>query len=254
MSNLTIEDSLGAIYAFPESFWIKDVSWKIRSIARARAYASGGRDTGDGFLDSRVITIEGALRADSLAALETAERLLKVAIIKAGKLRVSDDTVRRYITVKGAMIAESYLGDYRFEKPMTITYLAEFPFWEDDTESPSTVTIGATPTDFTVDNSGSDFLVYPVITITANQAVPVPSVTLKNLSDGGMALIYNDPFFVVGDVVIIDSRAGTVRRNNNNTINYLTTPRFLRLQAGVNNIRYEGANCTIKFAWRKVYL
>ena len=88
----------------------------------------------------------------------------------------------------------------------------------------------------------------------ADQAADVPSVSLKNLSDGGMLLGYNDPYFVIGDTLVIDCGEGTVKRNGNDTIAYLTTARFLRLQPGVNTFRYEGANCTVRVKFRKVYL
>jgi hypothetical protein len=113
MSQLTLTDATGAVYTFPLSFYLKGHDWGVRTNVGQMAYARGGRDVGDGYLNSRVITIEGALRGDSLAALETAERALKLAILKGGKLSVTDDTVSRYITVKSPVGSESYMGDYR---------------------------------------------------------------------------------------------------------------------------------------------
>ena len=162
-AHLTLTDANGAVYNFPPSFWLKDHSWGVRSNMRQRAYAHGGRNTGDGYLESRVITIDGALRADTLALLETAERALKLAVLKGGRLTVSDDTVSRYIDVQAPKAGESYIGDYRNERPITITLIAEDAVWKDLTETTKTEVIAATPTDFTVDATGADTLIYPII-------------------------------------------------------------------------------------------
>jgi hypothetical protein len=254
MSQVTLTDANGTLYTFPLDFFVKTHDWEVRSGVSERAYAHGGRDTGDGYLKSRIITVEGALRDDTLAGLDTKLLALRRAVLKGGDLRVTDDTVSRYIRVRAPKASEQFIGDYRNERPIVISFLAEDVFWKDDTETTVTKVAAAAIEDFTADATGSHALIYPVIQIVADQGVDVPSVSLKNLSDGGMSLVYADQFFVQGDTVTIDCGEGTVTRNNNDTISAMTTARFLRLQPGVNDLRYEGAAATVKVKFRKVYL
>jgi len=250
---LRLTDANDNIYNFPPSFWITDDGSSQTQNIRNKAYAAGGRNIADGYLQARTILVEGALRADTLATLETAKRNLVKACFAGGKLSVVDDVVKRYIIVSNAMFDSSYQGDYRLEIPFPISFLAENPFWQDATEIED-INIVAGNDEFTIDNSGSDFLIYPVIEILADQGVALPGIKLTNASDGGMSCEYNDPNFVQNDLLEIDCRNGTVKRNSNSTIEFFNPARFLRLQNLVNTIRYEGNACTITFKYRKVYL
>ncbi len=107
---------------------------------------------------------------------------------------------------------------------------------------------------FTVDNSGSDDILFPTIEIIANQAVDVPTVFLRNQTDGNMVFKYVNADFISGATLTINCEEGTVKLNNSDSIEYVTEARFLRLQPETNTIEYEGAACTINVKFRKVYL
>ena len=250
---LRLIDLNGNTYNFDNDFWLTTDSWSVTRNIINRSYAHGGRNTADGFIEARQITIEGAIRADTLAELETKNRALQKAIIKGGYLYVSDDTVDRFILVSSGMIDSSYQGEYRNEKPITINFIAENPFWQDDAET-NDISIVTGNENITVDNSGSDDMVFPVIQIDADQGEDLPSIKMTQKSDGVSIFEYNDPNFVQGDSVVIDCQAGTVKRNNNNSIEFFTVARFIRLQNVDNTIAYEGGAATITFKFRKVYL
>lgn len=255
-ANLYLIDVQGNRYDFPPSFWLGADSWKASSDVKKIPFANGGRDTGDGFIEPRSIVVQGAIRADNLAAFETALRAFKKAIKRGGALYVSDDPVSRYITVRAPQVESAYIGDYRIEHPAAVSFIVEYPFWEHATETIVTSGTGALidQEEFDADNSGSDDLALPIITITADQGVDLPSVKLVNLTDGGMVFEYNDPNFRQGDVLEINSKLGTVKRNGNSTIEYVTQGRFPRLQPQVNTFRYEGGDCSLDMVWREVTL
>lgn len=254
MSNLYLIDADNNRYDFPEDFWIQEFPYRNTTNVINIAFAHGGRDTADGFLESRNITVSGALRADTLAELETKERAFHKAILNGGKLYVSDDTVTRYLEVTAADVPYAYIGDYRLEKPVDVLFIVTYPFWQSDTLN-SQIEIVSDGDSFTIDNSASDVFSYPVITIEADQGADLPSIYLRNNGDGGMIFEYKDSNFAIGDILEIDSRKGTVKRNGNNSIENLTQARFLRLQNHASNtLYYEGDDCTITVDWREVYL
>jgi len=254
---LRLVDADDNIYNFPDSFWIKDEGWQVSSNVKNIAFAAGGKDTADGYLQSRTILIEGQLRASDKYTLESRFRDLQRAVLSAGRLFVIGDVVNRYIEVSAPMVNSNYSNDYRLEKLYNITYLADYPFWQDtiETEIERIIdfTTGLSET-FQIDNSDSDFLVKPTIKIEADQGYDLPSIRLTNLSDAGMFFLYENSDFVQGDTLIIDCNAGTVKKNGVDTVAYFTTPRFLRLQNTNNSIIYEGNPCTITFSFRRVYL
>lgn len=250
---LSLVDADSNTYNFPPAFWLGDDSLDFSQQVQNIAFAAGGKDISDAFPQARTIIVTGALRANSLAEFETAKRAFSKAILKGGKLYVSDDTVSRYLQVSNPQIKSSYIGDYRLEHPATVSFLVELPFWQDDTET-SDVNIVTATDEFEIDVSDSDFIVFPVITIEADQATNIPLVKITNLSDGGMAFTYTDPNFVIGDTLIIDCIAGTVKRNGNDTIAFFSPAKFLRLQDVVNTIKYEGSAATVTFSYRKVYI
>jgi hypothetical protein len=62
--------------------------------------------------------------------METAARALHQALIQGGNLQISDDQVSRYIEVSAPDVDMSWFV-YPYDKPITINFLAEFPFWQD---------------------------------------------------------------------------------------------------------------------------
>jgi hypothetical protein len=249
---LTLTDSEGNAYNFPNDFWIKSEPVNTNKNVVNRTYAAGGKNIADGFLGPKQITIGGAIRADTLAEFETKKRAFSYAMLKGGQLTVSDDTVSRYIEVKDADF--EFDTGYRTEEKIEVVFLAESPFWLDSALTTEENIVAGDST-LTITPTGSDFIIFPVIEIENDQGVDNPGVFMRNTSDGSMSFTYNDSDFLDGDILIMDSEAGTLQKNNNNAMENLQLPgRFLRLQPFANTIEYEGAACTIRFKYRKVYL
>lgn len=249
---LTIEDVDGNVYSFLKSFWLTTDPASARTSVKDLMYAHGGVETGDKFVGARSITIVGELFADSGAALETLLRALTQAVLKGGELRMTTDTVSRHIDVSTLSIDSEWLHWPNYKR-VDVTFGAVFPFWEDDAETTLTQVVAGDDT-VVVDASGSDHIVMPVIEVDADQGVDVPSVKFVNVDDGGLTFEYNNPSLVSGDVLVIDSTKGEITRNANDAIEFLIGGAFVRLQPRSNSISYEGAACTIKVKYRKVYL
>lgn len=250
---LQLTDADNNVYSFPPDFWLGDDSWRKSINVENRAFANGGVDTGDGFLEARIITIEGYIRADNLEDFNNAIAECNKAILRGGKLTVSDDTTSRYIVVSGAANQTAYIGAYRLERPYSISFVALFPYWEETTEAIVSQTV-ADGDEIFVDNSGSVDMVLPIISFDADQGSDVGSVRLTNVSDGGMAFEYINADFKQNAILIADSKEGTVKLNSNDSISFVTGRRFLRLQPTNNKLVYEGGDCTISIAFRKVSL
>lgn len=248
---LTLTDANSNVYNFPEDFWISNDSWDTNKNMVNRFYAAGGRNIADGFLTPRVITITGQIRADSRAAYETKYRAFIQAVLKGGTLTISNDTVSRYISVNypGANNGQEEGQQY---KEISIDFIAEDTFWYDSTETVST-NILAGDDSFSVDTTGTDFIINPTIVIDADQSADVPSAKITNVSDGGAVFTYNDTAFIQGDIVTVNSETGQVDRNGGLTPDKFSGV-YIRLQPGSNTINYEGAACTVLVKYRKVYL
>jgi len=248
---LTLIDDSGNSYTFPEDFWLRDFNLPTNISIKNYTFNAGGRNTADGYPQARQITIQGRLRGDSLSALETKKRAFFFATFKGGKLQMSDDTVSRYIYVKFPDFSDG-IGDWRYSENITITFIAENPFWMDSAQT--TVTKIVTGNDsITVDATGSDFLMFPTIEIENDQSVDNPTVKMYNQDDGSGFFEYADIAFLDGDLLVINSELGTIKKNSNDAFNGFVTPRFLRLQPQSNTFQYEGAACTIRIKYRKVY-
>lgn len=251
VSYMKLTDDNGTIYSFPPSIFLKSQKISVNSSIQKLLYAHGGREIADGYLQPRQIILEGSLYADSLAAFETKKRALVQAILKGGKLAISNDTVSRYISVR--LIDYDPDMEYQTFDNISISLIAEFPFWEDLTETTQTEVVTGNDS-FVVDTTGADDLILPVIEVDADQSVDVPSIKMYNYNDGGLAFEYNDARMFAGDIVIFDSRLGTVFKNGVDAMVNFNPPYFIRLQPGSNTIYYEGAAATVRIKYRKVYV
>lgn len=253
--NLVLTDEASNVYNLPGSFWIESDPVTIQKNPLNSAYAAGGKNIADEFPGIRTITINGTIQEDTEAAFETAKRSFCLAVLKGGWLTKSADVVSRRIWVDNPDIDWGVLESSKLQD-VTITFLAEFPFWEDATETEDENILAGNDT-VTITTTGTDFLIRPIIEIEADQGVDIPGTILRNIDDGNMECSYDDVTFVSGDLVEIDCKEGTVTRNGGDSKEYFCVNNpgsFLRLQPGTNDIEYEGNACTLRFKYRKLYL
>jgi hypothetical protein len=253
---LILTDDNGNVYNFNSTFFIKEEALDSRSSITDRLYANGGRDTGDGGAPARKITVEGQLQAVDKTDFETQLRALNIARKKGGLLSIHNDVVSRSIEVRhGKQTPEwkYYNTDPGggFVKQITIAFECEFPYWEDTAFITDSNTLAGDGT-FATDCTGSDDVVLPIITITATD--DCPSIKITNLDDGGMYFEYNNPQFVAGSVLVVDSAMGTITLNGNDARSYIMPgSAFLRLQMMNNNFNYLGAACVIIVSYKRCY-
>jgi phage-related protein len=250
---LTLIDDDSNAFTFEKDFWLKDYDLNVNVSMQNYTYAAGGRNTADGYPKSRQITISGILWAETLAELEAKRRLIFQACLKGGKLQKSDDTISRYIYVKYANFSYSQ-GGWRNAENITITFIAEFPFWQDSSLTTYEIVTPSGLFSFNVDATGSDFVILPLIEFENTEGTASPNVNLSNDTDGGVSFEYQDASFIADDLLEVDSALGTVLKNSSNAVEYATKPWFLRLQPSVNTFTYTGSLLTIRIKYRKVYI
>jgi hypothetical protein len=256
--NLILVDDDNNIYNFTDDFWTKSKPLTINRSYEHRTNNAGATDVSDGMPKERIITIEGLLWAkdNSLTTFETADRALKKACLKGGKLYYSDDEVSRYMEVKLADIDESE-SDGRTQRQYSITFNAEVPFWQDETETNDINVMTGNPfipDTFTIDFSDSDWLYIPQIKIEANKGSNVPSVVLQNNSDSNKRFTYTNANFTVGKTFIINGRTGIVTLEGVDDFAHMVAPwQYLRLLNKSNTFEYTGNACTITVTYRKLY-
>jgi phage-related protein len=248
---LILTDSAGTPYNFPLSLFISADPVSTRSSIKDFLYAHGGKQIGDGFISSRQLTIDGVLMADDKSTFDMAYRSLIEACLKGGKLSVSDDATK-FIQV-GTPHFDTKWDHYPNAKAITIMFDCVFPFWQDTSITTSTHVLAGNGT-FTVDTTGTDSLIMPVIEIDSDQGVDVPTIKLQNLTDNGLSIEYDNLNFLSGNILVLDSSQGTATLNNSPAMDSFVSGAFIRLQPGVNSFVYTGAACTIKVMYRKLYL
>lgn len=241
-------------YNFSREMGIKSMPLSLNRSYEHRTDSAGGVDIADGKPKERVISIEGFLRAEdgTIESFEPLDRALKKACLKGGKLYYSDDPVPRYLEVKLADIDESTV-DYRAERQYNITFNAEVPFWQDETETVGVNVMTGNGT-FTIDFSGSDYLFVPEIKIEANRGSNLPSIILQNNSDSNKNFTYTNAAFTVGKTFIINGRTGIVTLEGTDDFAHMVVPwQYLRLLNKSNTFAYTGNACTITVTYRKLY-
>jgi hypothetical protein len=248
---LKLTDSESNVYNFPLSFWIKADPLQINKNIVNLAYTAGGKNTGDGFPTVRVITIGGIIRGDTKAAFETRKRNFSNACLKGGWLTKNENEVARRIWIDYADYEWGEEGGEQLQAVQAV-FTAPYAFWEDSTQTIDLDVVAGNDT-LTIDASGSDYELKPIIQIDADQASDVHDILFRNDSYGGIEFEYNNSSFDSGDILVIDCDTGQITRNGGSEPEYFDGA-FLRLLADSNTIQYEGNACTIRFKYRKVYM
>ncbi len=249
---LTLEDYNGNVYSFDGSFNIREEQFDINNQYIKLGYAPGSQNIADKMPNSRVVTVTGTLQEDTPALFETAYSALKKACLKGGYLRKQNDEIDRYIEVELSSFNPGFEQGQQFREDVSINFIAKDVFWFDTTETEDEFTVDDGD-EIQVDASDSEFILYPVIEFEADQGFDLPGVLLRNNTDGGMVMIYNNSAFVQSDLLAINCKTGTVLLNSNDSISNFSEA-FLRLQPDVNNLIYEGNTCTLRVKYRKAYL
>lgn len=134
---------------------------------------------------------------------------------------------------------------------MSVSFVSAEPFFEDGTATSVDQVCSYNPTAWSHTNSGT-VLVYPTITILANQGTDVVAPALTNSTTGKTSTYAGT--VSSGNSLVIDCANFTVANNGTSDFaNFSGT--FLWLNAGSNSMSYAGANaCTVRIAYNPRYL
>jgi len=134
---------------------------------------------------------------------------------------------------------------------VSITFLAADPFWYSKTEQEKNQAITSSPKlfDFVI---GGKMETWPIITIENN--ADNFSFVLMNKTDSDRYSTVDDAGAGSGTTIVIDTKAGTVKRGATNIISAFSGL-FLRLLGGrTNEFSYIGANCDIKMEYFEAWI
>jgi len=238
--SLTLTDELLNVYTFPATFKVTGFNWKKKIRQVPIAFRDGGDEIGDKKLDTRVLSIEGIIsdNATYAATMATINSWLYKTNLKLSI------TAGKHINVKSISDVNNtfYEGGFFRLSKLKFNCICPDPFFYTDAVVTTTKVIAVSPYVFNITNS-SLFDVLPVFVIT--NAVDNFDLNVENATDVGKYFKYTDPGFVALKVLTVDNKAGTVRINGINSIQYYSGS-WLRLLPGVNTIVYTGLGCSLK--------
>lgn len=239
---MDLVDINGVVYTLDPTFTVKSYSFKKRSRTMNIAYRDGGKNVGDSMVDIRKIDVEGIIGGTDAADYRIKLNAL-FSVVNKTDLKLYIDA-GKYINV--AIVSDINHGFFEgaFNRASKISFscICEDPFFYYDTVDTTTTTIIATPTQFTITNSGL-YDLFPKIIITA--AATISTLQLKNMTDDNNYFSYVDAAFLSGESVEMDSDAGTLFKASVNVIDKMSG-NFLKLLPGANLFEYTGAACAIQ--------
>lgn len=231
-------------WILPDNAWISGVPFTVRRKENARALQHGVIDTGDGKVSGRTVELTVIVNENSSAAY--------FAMMDKVKRWLYKRDLRLYVTLN-RYINLTMLYQFKEEFIPGLTnrcssVKAEFKcddpfFYDDDVKS-------VTGTDVLTVNNIGNVDAPPVITATASGAVP--SVKITNAANGRMCA-YQDPQFITGKTLVIDTAQAKVERDGVNTINAFSGT-FHSLEVGNNVFTVEAADCAIKISYTPRWL
>ena len=245
---MKLTDALGNVYTFPANFRVNGFNWKKKTRITEVAFADGGDETGDNKQSTRLIEIEGVL-ADNATYFTTQNTLNSWLIKKDMKLCINSGTYINVKTIGGASYS-FFDGAYGRVSKVKFSCICTDPYFYSDTLTVVSTLITTIPQTITLVNS-SLFSILPIYTITniANN----PSVIIENTTDGGNFFSYTDAAFLAGDVLIVNTLDGTVKKNGINVIlNFLGS--FPRIIAGTQILLVNSASATLDISYRNAEL
>ncbi|MBW1989748.1 MAG: phage tail family protein [Deltaproteobacteria bacterium] len=243
MSLIITDTENSVLYTFPADFDLHswdDRDFSARTKVAERFGRDGGAEVSDKAVSPRRVKVRGAHHAVSAAALKSFLDTLVAALRNRGEaFRFSWET--------GFYINVSHVTGFsakRFSRGLAyksveieFTLNCPDPFWYAVTpDSAGPVSITASPQEVSFTCTGTQ----PAwLSVQMDPSGPWPSVLVENLTDGQNGFWYADPAFGSGNQLVVDSAAGTVRRDGMNTIRHFTGG-FLRVLPGGNTLRITG--------------
>jgi len=243
-------DSLGQEYTLPKTFELRNDPSNRRSSLLDLAFTHGAKDISDGMFAHKFIEISGKIWADTDAEYNTKWDALAEHLIKED-VRIQNRD-RQINLLKVVDISHTYPSQVGFHYgEVVISFLAADPFWYGKTAQEKHTSVTSSPKSFQHDIGGK-VMVEPIITIENN--ADNFNFTLINKTDNDRTFQIIDTGAGSGTTIVIDCKAGTVKRGTTNIISKFSGL-FLRLLGGrTNEFSYTGANCNITIRYFEAWI
>ena len=225
----------------------------IRAKAEKRGYSHGSTITGDGYIDGKKIKlgflISGKTQDDYDYKLN---ELLRIFYQRNYTLSAGPDNGFYNVACMASGKAKWVKGYQGLRAEVDITLLLADPFRYAETEAKKACAF-TEPTNqnkaISIYNAGS--VDVPLII----ELIPTKSmadVTVKHV-ESGRAMRIADTLLTAPATLIVDTKAGTVRRGTFNAINAFSG-QFLTAKPGRNNYEISGSDGKVVFKWRNRWL
>lgn len=247
---LKLIDSAENEYIFPKGFSIIDIPTQKRSSVVQVAYTHGAKDIGDGKIAERIIKITGKLWENTQTEFFiTWSNIIRELSKENFQLEYFGKRINIIRTIN---IAEAF--DERLWYPFsTIEFdcLAVDPFWYSVDKTIKQFTASSSPYFFSFTSIGN-IESFPIIKVKNN--ANNFDFKIYNMSDAESYFRLQDSGATAGKEIIIDCKAGTVKRDGTDVIQYFSGE-FIKVLGGrENQIKYEGANANIAIEYYEAYL
>lgn len=232
--------------ALPYKFKLEssgDIS--VRSKTEKRAYSHGSTLTGDGYIDGKTIKLSFNVSGKSMDDFNAkVNDLYKVLCGKDYKLSIGNET---YWNVAGlSKITSKFINGYQFIKAdITASLLLSDPFrYGAYHEKNIEVSTSASDLEVTVNNTGS--VMTPLI-FTFIPKTTMNDITVKHV-ETGKSMRIADTLLTNPATLTVDTKAGTVRRDSYNAINFFSG-QFLTAEPGTNTYKITCSGGSIKIGF-----
>ena len=250
IEKIKLIDSIGQEYTLPKTFELRSDPTARRSNLLDVAFTHGAKDVSDGMFAPKFIEISGKIWADTDAAYNTKWDALAEHLIKEN-IRIQNRDRQIYLK-KIVGITHDYPSKVNYHYgEVSITFVAADPFWYSKSAQEKETSVTSSPKLFQFDIGGK-METWPIITIENNADNFI--FTLINKTDADRTFQIIDTGAGSGTTIVIDCKAGTVKRGATNIISTFSGL-FLRLLGGqTNEFQYTGAICDITMQYFEAFL
>lgn len=222
----------------------------IRAKAEKRGYSHGSTITGDGYIDGKKIKlgflISGKTQDDYDYKLN---ELLRIFYQRNYTLSAGPDNGFYNVACMANSKAKWVKGYQGLRAEVDITLLLADPFRYAETETIGNVVLTQNKGKIEIINNGS---VDVPLSIELIPTKSMADVTVKHV-ESGRAMRIADTLLTAPATLIVDTKAGTVRRGTFNAINAFSG-QFLTAKPGRNNYEISGSDGKVVFKWRNRWL
>ena len=237
-AKLIIKKTNGSLYTLPTGWAIDDAgAYDFNNKLSERAFAHGSDMVGDAKVKGRTITIEfdmdGAIQNDH----DNMVNLAYDAFVNVAELGQENSTKKYKVAGLSKIKHKFHKGFKQRRSNIVVSLLLADPFRYAATETTISQRYNSEQTATIITFNNASSVDVPLI-IRFTPTVEMPSVRIKHIESDRFFLM-TDALLLNPKIAIVNGELGTVRRDNDNSINTFSGV-FLTAYAGQNNYEYTG--------------